>query len=94
MTPLLRYVYMSIPLDFSDGPDYLDNPELMEKGTRRRMVRAGKFSNELRCLISPPGGSISSRLLLLLGDYRAFKDVLSSSLSLCFLGILGTPREL
>ena len=68
--------------DFSDGPDYLDNLELMEKGTRRRIVRVGEFSSELRCLISPPGGSISSRLLLLLGiDYRAFKGALSSFLS-------------
>ena len=69
-------------LDFSDGPDYLDNPELMEKGIRRRIVRTGEFSSELRCLISSLGVSISSRLLLLLGiDYRAFKDVLSCSLS-------------
>ena len=72
MTPLLRYVYMSIPKDFSDGPDYLDSLELMEKGIRRRIVRVGEFSSELRCLISPLGGSISSRLLLLLGDYGAF----------------------
>ena len=43
MTPLLRYVYMSIPKDFSDGPDFLDNPELMEKRNRRRIVKDGRI---------------------------------------------------
>ena len=71
--------------DFSDGPDFLDNPELMEKRNWRRMVRAEEFFSELRCLISSLGGSISSRLLLLLGiDYRALREVLSSFLFRAF----------